>query len=146
MLSDNYSNFVWTIFLAGSQSVAGVAGILLIIAWLALLLMPTPILGRLKQPFLWTLFPLGVLCLATAFYTSIYVFDEDPESLIAEFSLDSPVCGAASTDWFKAGYGFGNPCTEKGCTRRGLTMRKEMRMTGFPPWPEYRTEFQCLAR
>jgi len=146
MLSSNYSDYVWTIFFTGLQSVTGIAGIALLIAALALIFLPIPISDRLRRPVLWALFPLAALCLATAFYTTIYVFDEDPEALITEFAIDSPVCGAASTLFLKAGYGFANPCNQKGCTRRGLTLRKEMRMTGFPPWPEYRTEFQCLTR
>lgn len=146
MLINNYSEYVWIIFLSGLQSPVGIAGITLIVIALAAQLLPAIIKASLRRPVLWMLWLSGFFCLITSFYNGVYIFNEDPESLIAEFSLNMTVCDTAKTSWLKAGYGFANPCINEGCRKRGLTLRKEMRMTGFPPWPEYRTEFQCLVR
>ena len=55
-----------------------------------------------------------------------------------------PTCGVAETSWTKSGYGTGNPC-EWGCLR-GLVVAKRMRLSGFPPWPEYKRTMQCWSR
>lgn len=146
MLNNSYSDFLSTIFLTGLQSVWGWAGLILAIAFLITVFFPVGPSGKLRVPVCWILAVAALVCLTTAFYSAIYEFDEDPESLVAEFALDTTqVCGSGTTVWTKAGYGFGNPCPTD-CRKRGLTIRKEMRMTGFPPWPEYRLTLQCSRR
>lgn len=95
------------------------------------------------------LFWLGVLASVALFVVAslnaVYTFDERPETLVIETLPDGePTCGTAWAGWIRSGYGMGNPCPA-GCLR-GKVLNKQMRMRGFPPWPEFRREMQCWAR
>ena len=84
---------------------------------------------------------LGAL-FAVTLYTTTFEFEERPETLeFSGLSDGAPTCGTGWTGWAKSGYGMSNPCP-KSCYR-GLTLRKQLRMSGFPPWPGYRREQPC---
>jgi hypothetical protein len=77
-----------------------------------------------------------------AFHNTIYEFDEHPETLVFNaLPAGAPDCGTAWSPWIDVGYGLTNSCTN-GCYR-GLILRKQMRLRGFPPWPQNRREYQC---
>jgi hypothetical protein len=77
-----------------------------------------------------------------SFYSGVYVFPEDADAVATTIEQDEQFnCGTAWTGWTKSGYGIATPCPA-GCYS-GLTASKEMRMRGFPPWPEFRRELQC---
>ena len=145
MLIQNFYYYLSVILIAGLWSAIGIAAILLISASIAVLLVPGMSTSRVRLPTFWTLISAGLVCVGIAFYTSVYEFDEHPETLVIDsLPPGEPNCGTATTHWTKAAYGIGNPCPS-GCYR-GLTLKKELRLTGFPPWPEYRRELQCWTR
>jgi hypothetical protein len=90
----------------------------------------------------WSSFLLSLILGTVTLYTATFEFEEHPETLtFSGLPEGEPSCGTGWTYWTKGGYGTGNPCP-KGCYR-GLTLRKQMSMSGFPPWPDYRRELQC---
>lgn len=54
---------------------------------------------------------------------------------------DSPMCGPAKTVWMASGSRPGDPCPAR-CVAAGEISRT-LRVTGFPPKPQVRYEFQC---
>lgn len=145
MLIKNFLYYLSVILLAGLESAIGMVAIILITGAVIVLMLPAARHLKLRTPAVWALLTSGILCMTVAFYTAVYEFDEHPEILAIDSLPDGePDCGTATTSWTKAAYGIGNPCPQ-GCYR-GLVLRKELRLTGFPPWPEYRRELQCWAR
>lgn len=145
MLIKNFAYYLSVILFAGLWSAFGIAALLLLGAALVILLLPAFKTRSIRVPAFWTLVSAGFICLLISFYTSVYEFDEQPETLVIEsLPPGEPNCGTGTTNWTKAAYGIGNPCPP-GCYR-GLVLRKELRLTGFPPWPEYRRELQCWVR
>jgi hypothetical protein len=144
MLINHYSFYVLKLLQAGLLSPLGLLSVALFIAAIAsrLLLKQKPLLRAMG---FWVLLIVSLGLQGTAFYTAIYEFDEQPETLVFEtLPQGEPDCGTAWTTWLKAGYGINNPCP-KGCYR-GLVARKQLGMSGFPPWPNYRREMQCWRR
>jgi hypothetical protein len=86
----------------------------------------------------------AMACFWFAMHNTIYEFEEHPETLVFEslpLPAGEPDCGTTWSPWREIGYGLTNSC-EFGCYR-GLTLRKQMRLRGFPPWPQTRREYQC---
>jgi hypothetical protein len=142
MLNQEYSYYLLRIFLSGLPSLPGLLGIIALLGAIALyykLISPSR-----RLLFLWLSFSMALIMLTTAFYSAVYEFDEQPEKLAIYDPADNEGrCGTVWTNWMKGGYGMGDPCPV-GCYR-GFTLRKQLTMTGFPPWPEYRRQLQCAV-
>ncbi|MGI9308064.1 MAG: hypothetical protein ACR2P6_02305 [Gammaproteobacteria bacterium] len=88
---------------------------------------------------------LALVLSTVGFYTAIYDVEQEADFLqIAKEYPDDKDCGSAWTHWFPAGSGLVNPC-KKGCYR-GTTLRQQIKMVNFPPWPVTRREIQCWVR
>jgi hypothetical protein len=141
MLIQDYSYYLLKIYTDGMLSLLGILSIVLIVGAFV-------VFSKLPK-FKWTafliVFLLGLVSMMTAFYSTIYEFEEKPETIVFE-SLPSgePTCGTGWTGWIRGAYGISNPC-EYGCYR-GNVLRKQMKMEGFPPWPMYKRELQCWRR
>ena len=145
MLLKNYFFYFSNVFYAGMFSIWGGLALLLLTALLAVFFLPALRAAAYRARLLQLLTVGSLITLGFAFYTGEYEFPEDAASLhFASLPAGEPTCGTAEHGWTKAGYGMGNPCPA-GCYR-GLTLRKKMRLTGFPPWPEYKRELQCWTR
>jgi hypothetical protein len=142
MTNQEYSYQVLTTFLSGLPSLYGVLGIITLLVT-AVLFFKVIEIQRHSLALLVSLC-LTLIFFTTAFYTGVYEFDENPASLaVYDPTQNEGQCGTAWTRWMKSGYGMGNDCPA-GCYR-GITLRKQLSMSGFPPWPEHRWELQCLA-
>jgi hypothetical protein len=143
MLTQHYNYYIGQLLIAALTSVQGIIALLFLAGGIwALFALRTKRPG-LRLPVFWLCLVASVGLITNGFYSSIYEFDEDPQSLIDTGKLtDDADCGPAWTNWAKGGYGMGNPCPA-GCYR-ALTLRKQMQMSGFPPFPNYRREVQCL--
>jgi len=145
MLIQNLFYYMLAILVNGFSTLAGMVGLVLIFAAIAFLVFKVAEDSRFRLPAFWGALLAGLACLIFAFYSSVYVFDEQPEKLsFASLPSGEPTCGTAQTNWIKAAYGISNPCPW-GCYR-GKVLSKELRMRGFPPWPEYRRVLQCWTR
>lgn len=145
MLLKNFWAYFVAIFVEGLGSGAGMLGLALVIFALVLVFAPVARDARFRGLGIQALVIAGLALLTVAFYGAEYTFDEQPGSLAFEnLPEGEPTCGTAETPWTKAAYGIGNPC-EWGCYR-GLVITKKMRLSGFPPWPEYKRELQCWSR
>jgi len=141
MLSQHYTYYLFKVLLAGLPSIFGALFILLILATLYILLKVS--IPR-KMALFWSSLILTLIAGSATFYNAVYEFDERPEMLMeAGAPAIDPECGTAWTNWIRGGYGLGGNRCPEGCYR-GLTLRKQLRMSGFPPWPLYRREMQCL--
>ncbi|MGI9309439.1 MAG: hypothetical protein ACR2P6_09265 [Gammaproteobacteria bacterium] len=139
----DYYFYLSMIGLAGLGSLPGLLSIALLLAAVAAFMR----LPQRRGLVVWSLTIVSLGLFAVAFSNAIYEFDEGPETLDAValgLPDGEPDCGAAWTAWLEAGWGLGNPCP-KGCYR-GLTISKQMRMKGLPPFPFYRRELQCWRR
>lgn len=145
MLIQNYFYYFSQIALVALQSLPGVIAVLLLIAGLVPLLQRG--MGTKSARYLLAvgLMTVGIAIFFGAFYMSVYQYDQPLTRMqeLKEFATDED-CGTGWTPWITSGVGLSNPC-EKGCYR-GMTTQQEMRMVGFPPWPENRREFQCWVR
>ena len=144
MLNQHYFYYVFKISEAAFLSALGLLA-------LAMLIVAVVALSKLQRGTWLRRFSTGVsIVLAiglffTAFGNAVYEFDEQPETLISELlPAGEPDCGTGWSGFIRSGNGMGNPCPV-GCYR-GTILRKQMRMRGFPPWPEYRREMQCWKR
>lgn len=144
MLINDYTYFLLKIIGAGLLSAAGIASLVLLLSailWVS-------VLGKTRAfrfSIFWTLALLACIAFGFAFTGAVYVYDERPETLVIESLPEGePSCGVAQSGWIRSGYGMGNPCP-RGCYR-GKILGKEMRMRGFPPWPQYRRQMQCWTR
>jgi hypothetical protein len=145
MLVQDYSYYLYKLLLGGIFSLAGMLIVLFLVGAFAALELLKTRNPRIRMPAFWSLMALAVIALVVSFYTSFYEFEEHPETLVFEgLPLGAPDCGTAWTGWIKGAYGISNPCPW-GCYR-GIVLRKQLRMSGFPPWPEYRRELQCWRR
>jgi len=145
MLIKNYDYFLMALLKSGMLSPIGLLSILLFIAAVGSLIWFKPSHPKLRAPAFWGLLLVSISCQVVAFYTAVYEFDEHPETLVfAALPEGEPDCGTAWTNWLRAGYGISNPCP-RGCYR-GLVLRKQLAMNGFPPWPTYKRELQCWRR
>jgi len=144
MLIQNYSFYLYKLLIAAVQSPMGILAVLLLLAGFGLAFW----LKRERSyrlPAIVGVQLLGLVLLWLAFGNAIYEFDERPESLVIEsLPAGEPDCGTVWAAFIRSGYGQPNPCPA-GCYR-GKVLRKQMRMRGMPPWPEYRREFQCWVR
>ena len=142
MLSQHYSYYLFNVLLAGLPSILGALFLLTLTATLYVLFIyksPRKILV------VWSSLVITLGLGVGTFYNAVYEFEEDPQLLIDAGAPDlNEACGTAWTNWIRGGYGQGGNRCPEGCYR-GLTLRKQMRMSGFPPWPLYRREMQCLA-
>ncbi|MGI9317605.1 MAG: hypothetical protein ACR2QW_09760, partial [bacterium] len=115
MLNQEYSYYLLKTFLAGLPTIPGVLGLLTLVICMALLL-------KLFNPerrtlFLWTGLTLSVALLTIAFYSAVFEFDENPDSLSVYNPADNEgECGTIWTNWIRGGYGIGSRCP-KGCYR-----------------------------
>jgi hypothetical protein len=141
MLTQDYASTLFNVFMAGLPSVPGILTILLLVCTII-----SPRLIKASKPrlrayaFRSSLLLLLILA-TTTLYTATFEYDEQPETL--DLQVGERTCNSGWSGWTKAGYGTGNPCP-KGCYR-GVTLRKQLSMSGFPPWPNYRRELQCLT-
>lgn len=140
MLNQEYTYYVFKTFIAGLPSIPGILGLIVlflsVLVFLRLVKLPNSKLLSLLS------LALAIALLTTAFYGGIYEFDEKPETLAVYEPADNEgECGKVWTNWHKGGYGIGNRCPMQ--CYRNITLRKQLRMSGFPPWPEYRRELQC---
>lgn len=144
MLNQHYFYYVFKISETAIQSVLGLLAIAILIAAIFILIkFPRGAQFRLLSTNISIL--IAVILFSFAFSNAVYDFDEQPETLISELlPTGEPDCGTAWTGFRDTGNGIGNPCTW-GC-QRGKVLRKQMRMRGFPPWPQYRREMQCWTR
>ena len=140
MLTQEYTYYIFKVLLAGLPSIPGALFMLFLLGAVYGLL--NTVTGKGMLTF-WVCLILAIAAGLTTFYTAVYEFDENPQALIAKGApQNDEECGTAWSNWAKGGYGMGNTCP-KGCYR-GLTLRKQLSMSGFPPWPNYRREMQCL--
>ncbi|MDP6437725.1 MAG: hypothetical protein QF790_10560 [Gammaproteobacteria bacterium] len=145
MLLQDYAFYFYRILAAGMLTPLGLLAIILLLAAISACIYFRRGRTNIQAFSAWVLLVAGMACLVTAFYSAVYEFDEQPESLAFDtLPKGEPTCDSAWSKWIKSGYGLNNNCP-KGCYR-GLVLRKQMRMGGFPPWPEYRRELQCWAR
>jgi hypothetical protein len=144
MLTNHYSFYILKLLQAGLLSPLGMLSVaLLLAAFTSRFVIKQK--SVVRTSLFWALLIVSLGLQGTAFYTAVYEFDERPETLSFEtLPKGEPNCGTAWTDWLKAGYGISNPCP-KGCYR-GLVARKQLGVSGFPPWPNYRREMQCWYR
>jgi hypothetical protein len=144
MLTQDYTYYLFKVLEAGLLGIPGFIAILLLFAALILFLRQRATPTKLGYLSLWACLLLLMVVTSFAFYEGVYEYNEDAESLIEEtFPEGSTDCGTAWTNWAKGGYGMGNPCPNN--CYRGLTIRKQLSMSGFPPWPEYRREIACWS-
>ena len=144
MLAQDYAYYIYKVLLAGIPSLAGILSLIFFAAAVAAYLTLGKPKPGLRMPAFWLSLVVALALQTTAFYSAVYEYDEQPETLTETGLLDTePACGVAWSNWAKGGYGMGNSCPS-GCIR-GLTLRKQLKMTGFPPWPNYRREHQCLT-
>jgi hypothetical protein len=145
MLVQDYSYYLYKLLLSGIFSIAGIVFVLSLLGAVYALIFLKAGSPRIRLLAFWSLLILAVIVLLVSFYTSVYEFEERPETLVfAELPLGEPTCGTAWTNWIKGAYGINNPCPS-GCYR-GVVLRKQLRMSGLPPWPEYKRELQCWRR
>jgi hypothetical protein len=145
MLIQDYFYYFNQIASIALQSLAGVAAILLALAALFLVFFYRRGLGpkRYIPAAITGLFALVIF--TVTFYGVVYEYELPTERrLQMRENANDEECGTAWTIWITSGIGLSNPC-EKGCYR-GITLQQQARMTGFPPWPENRREFQCWVR
>jgi hypothetical protein len=144
MLNQHYFYYVFKIAEAALQSALGLLAVaLLIVAVVALFKLQRG--TRLRNWSAGVSIVLAVGVFSMAFGNAVYEFDEHPETLISELlPAGEPDCGTGWSGFIRSGNGMGNPCPA-GCYR-GNILRKQMRMRGLPPWPEYRREMQCWNR
>lgn len=145
MLIQDYFYYFNQIASAALRTLPGIAAVVLLLLAIILLIFyrPGPGLRRFLPAAVAGVIALGVF--AVSFYGAIYEYDvPDERALQMRENADDEECGRAWTVWISSGIGLSNPC-EKGCYR-GITTRQQMRMVGFPPWPENRREFQCWVR
>ncbi|MCP4929752.1 MAG: hypothetical protein GY918_11920 [Gammaproteobacteria bacterium] len=142
MLTHDYAYYLLKVFIAGLPSLPGILTLLLFIGALISRAVFKSFKPELRT-YTFYLCLLGSAVLATiTFYSAILELDERPDTLEFTGLPDGEAsCGSRWTNWIKSGHGTANPCP-KGCYR-GLTLQKEVTMSGFPPWPEYRVELQC---
>lgn len=144
MLNQGYFYYIFKIAEAAIQSALGLLAIAILIAATIMLfkLQRGTLLRKLSMS---SSILLALILFSVAFNNAIYEFDEHPETLISDLlpagDLD---CGASWTGFRDSGNGIGNFCPA-GCYR-GIVLRKQMRMRGIPPWPQYRREIQCWTR
>jgi hypothetical protein len=145
VLIQNYFYYFSQIALVALQSLPGVIAVLLLVAGLVPLLKRGTGTNSARYLLAVGLMTLGIAIYFGAFYTSVYQYDQPLTRMqeLKEHATDED-CGTGWTPWITSGVGLSNPC-EKGCYR-GMTRQQEMRMVGFPPWPENRREFQCWVR
>jgi|GEM_PF-2073858 len=144
MLINHYSFYIMKLLQAGLLSPLGMLSLALLLAAVTsrFLIKQKSVVRTLA---FWSLLVISIGLQGSAFYTAVYEFDEQPETLVFEtLPQGEPNCGTAWTSWLKAGYGISNPCPQ-GCYR-GLVVRKQLGVSGFPPWPNYRREMQCWNR
>jgi hypothetical protein len=142
MTNQDYIDQLLTTFLSGLPSLYGLLGIitLLVMAALSFKVIET----QRHNLALMVSLGLTLFFFTTAFYTGVYEFDENPASLaVYDPTQNEGQCGKIWTRWMKSGWGMGNRCPV-GCYQ-GITLRKQLSMSGFPPWPEHRWELQCVA-
>lgn len=143
MLIKGYLHYLLNAASAAWITIPGLLSILLLIAGIGVLVF----LSR-KGLKVW-LAPALLVASAGSFtiaiYTAAYEIEQeyDYRAVAKEFPTDAD-CGAVWTNWFPAGAGLINPCG-KGCYR-GATLRQQMKMFHFPPWPKMRREIQCWVR
>jgi hypothetical protein len=142
MLTQNYAYYLLKVFIAGIPSLPGILSAFFVLcAFISLAVFKTSNPG-LRPYVFWLSLLISALLAVVTLYTATFEFEEHPETLVFEgVPKGAPTCGTGWTTWAKGGYGISNACP-KGCYR-GLTLRKQLRMTGFPPWPRYRRELQC---
>ena len=147
MLIQNYFYYFFQIALVALQSLSGVIAVLFLVVGLVTLLRRGTGTNTNSARYLLAvgLMTVGIAIFFAAFYTSVYQYDQSLTRMqeLKEYTTDED-CGTGWTPWITSGVGLSNPC-EKGCYR-GLTTQQEMRMVGFPPWPENRRAFQCWVR
>jgi len=140
MLLQDYAFYLQQIIVAALLSLPGILSIVLLAAIVGCIYVLDA--SRVRK------YSSAILILAAtgsfwfAFHNTISEFDERPETLVFEMlPAGEPDCGTAWSPWNNVGYGLTNSCTS-GCYR-GLVLRKQMRLRGFPPWPQNRREYQC---
>ncbi len=145
MLIQDYNYYLTKILLDGMISMFGILSILLlIVAFVALVVMRDKG-SLLRIPVFLLMLSLAIASFINAFYSASYEFEEHPETIVFEsLPAGEPNCGTAWTRWIKGAYGLSNPCPP-GCFR-GQVLRKQLSMSGFPPWPMYKRELQCWTR
>jgi hypothetical protein len=145
MLLQDYAYYFFRILVAGALTPLGLLTIAMILAAIAVFVYFGRNRIKIHASTSWILLFIGLACLIATFYSAVYEFDEQPETLaFATLPDGEPTCGVVWSNWIKSGYGLNGTCP-RGCYR-GLVTRKQMRMGGFPPWPEYRRELQCWTR
>jgi hypothetical protein len=145
MLIQDYFYYFNQIAVAALQSLIGIGAILLLLGALLLLIFFRPGHGLTRYMPAAGAGALAVILFTVSFYGSVYEYELSTERrLQMRENPDDEDCGVAWTVWITSGVGLSNPC-EKGCYR-GIAVQQQMRMTGFPPWPENRREFQCWVR
>jgi hypothetical protein len=144
MLNQHYFYYIFKISEAAMQSALGLLAVAMLIASVVMfykLQRGT----RLRTLSTSLSLVLAVGLFSVAFSNSVFEFDEHPETLVSELlPAGEPDCGTGWSGFIRSGNGMGNPCPA-GCYR-GTILRKQMRMRGLPPWPEYRREMQCWNR
>jgi hypothetical protein len=142
MLTQDYAYTLLKVFIAGIPTLPGILTVLFFLGVFVSLIAFKTFKPGLRPYVFWLSLLASLLLFTVTLYTTTFEFEERPETL--EFSGlpdGAPTCGTGWTGWAKSGYGMSNACP-KGCYR-GLTLRKQLRMSGFPPWPGYRRELQC---
>ncbi len=144
MLNQHYFYYVFKIAEAAVQTALGLLAVaLLIAAVIALFKLQQG--TRLRTLSVAVPMVIALILFSIAFSNAVYEFDEHPETLVSELlPAGEPDCGTGWSGFIRSGNGMGNPCPA-GCYR-GIILRKQMRLRGLPPWPEYRREMQCWNR
>ena len=142
MLTQDYAYYLFRILMAGLPSLPGILMVLFLLGAFISLAVFKPSRPKLRAYAFWLSLLASALLAVFILYTASFEFEEQSDTLSETGLPDlASSCGTGWTNWTKAGYGMGNPCP-KGCYR-GLTLRKQLKMSGFPPWPQYRRELQC---
>jgi hypothetical protein len=143
MLIQDYTYYVFNLLATGAVTPVGLLSLALLVGSVVSLFALRG--NHMRSAAFWGLLLVGIACLMTSFYTAVYEFDERPETLTFDsLPAGEPDCGTAWSGWIRTGFGLPNSCPED--CYRGLVLRKQMRMTGFPPWPKYNRESQCWTR
>jgi len=143
MLIRDYSYYLYELALAALAEPLGILALLLLALAIVVLWWFKQASWRLAAS--WCLLLAGAIVFGIAFSNAVYEYDEQPETYVIEsLPPGEPDCGTAWSGFIESGQGYGNPCP-KGCFR-GKVLRKQLRMRGIPPWPQYRREMQCWKR